>query len=429
MSELEVTALVIGLLLSMMVLSVPIGAAMALSAFTGIMILYGSGTAFFMVGEVAIEVGFNYELCIIPLFILMGNLATKAGMSADLYQGCARLFGGVRGALAMATILACGCFAAVSGSSLATATALGRVSLPEMKRNNYSDSLATGCVAAGGTIGVLIPPSIILVIYGVLTETSITDLFVAAVIPGLMQIVIYAATIALIVQIWPASASRGHPTSLREKLAALPQISSMFILFALIIGGLYLGIFTPTEAAGFGVIFALAIGLLRRSINVSQVIEAVYSTIRTTGMIALIVFGAFLLINFFVLTRANIAIADYILSLDTSPTLVLLVILLTYLILGCFLDSIGMVLLTVPVIFPIVTGLGYDPVWFGIILVIVVETGMITPPLGINVFAIKSIAPDIPLGTIFRGVMPFWGADLIRLALLVMFPALTLSLL
>ncbi|NIZ11968.1 TRAP transporter large permease [Phaeobacter sp. HF9A] len=429
MSELEVTALVIGLLLSMMLLSVPIGAAMALSAFSGIMILYGSGTAFFMVGEVAMEVGFNYELCIIPLFILMGNLATKAGMSADLYQGCARLFGGVRGALAMATILACGCFAAVSGSSLATATALGRVSLPEMKRNNYSDALATGCVAAGGTIGVLIPPSIILVIYGVLTETSITDLFVAAVIPGLMQIVIYAATIAVIVRLWPGSAGNGQPTNLREKLAALPQISSMFILFALIIGGLYLGIFTPTEAAGFGVIFALAIGLLRRSITLSEMVEAVYSTIRTTGMIALIIFGAFLLINFFVLTRANIAIADYILSLDASPTLVLLIILLTYLILGCFLDSIGMVLLTVPVIFPIITGLGYDPVWFGIVLVIVVETGMITPPLGINVFAIKSIAPDIPLGTIFKGVMPFWGADLIRLALLVMFPALTLMLL
>ncbi|MFZ7091488.1 TRAP transporter large permease [Primorskyibacter sp. 2E233] len=429
MSEHEVTALVIGLLLSMMVLGVPIGAAMALSAFTGIMILYGLSTAFFMVGEVAIEVGFNYELCIIPLFILMGNLATKAGMSADLYQGCARLFGGVRGALAMATILACGCFAAVSGSSLATATALGRVSLPEMKRNNYSDSLATGCVAAGGTIGVLIPPSIILVIYGVLTETSITDLFVAAVIPGLMQIVIYAATIAVVVKIWPSSAGRSHPTSFREKLAALPQISSMFILFALIIGGLYLGVFTPTEAAGFGVIFALAIGLLRRSITVSQMIEAVYSTVRTTGMIALIIFGAFLLINFFVLTRANIAIADYILSLNTSPALVLLFILLTYLILGCFLDSIGMVLLTVPVIFPIITGLGYDPVWFGIILVIVVETGMITPPLGINVFAIKSIAPEVPLGTIFRGVMPFWGADLIRLALLVAFPALTLALL
>ncbi len=428
MSELAVTGLVIGLLLSLMVLSVPIGAAMALSAFTGIVILYGSGTAFFMVGEVAMEVGFNYELCIIPLFILMGNLATKAGMSADLYQGCARLFGGVRGALAMATILACGCFAAVSGSSLATATALGRVSLPEMKRNNYSDSLAAGCVAAGGTIGVLIPPSIILVIYGVLTETSITDLFVAAVIPGLMQIVIYAITIALIVQIWPSSASRGRPTSFLEKLAALPQISSMFVLFALIIGGLYLGVFTPTEAAGFGVIFALAIGLLRRSITVSQMIEALYSTIRTTGMIALIIFGAFLLINFFVLTRANIAIADYILSLDASPFLVLLIILLTYLILGCFLDSIGMVLLTVPVIFPIVTGLGYDPVWFGIVLVIVVETGMITPPLGINVFAIKSVAPDIPLSTIFRGVIPFWGADLIRLALLVMFPALTLVL-
>ncbi|MFC6758321.1 TRAP transporter large permease subunit [Sulfitobacter porphyrae] len=211
MTEIEATVLVVTLLLAMMALSVPIGAAMALSAFTGIAMLYGTGTAFFMVGEVSMEVGFNYELCIIPLFILMGNLATKAGMSADLYQGCARLFGGLKGALAMATILACGCFAAVSGSSLATATALGQVSLPEMKKHNYSDSLATGCVAAGGTIGVLIPPSIILVIYGVLTETSITDLFVAAVIPGFMQIVIYALTIAIIVRVWPKSAAWARP--------------------------------------------------------------------------------------------------------------------------------------------------------------------------------------------------------------------------
>jgi tripartite ATP-independent transporter DctM subunit len=426
MTEIEATFLVVTLLLAMMALSVPIGAAMALSAFTGIAMLYGTGTAFFMVGEVSMEVGFNYELCIIPLFILMGNLATKAGMSADLYQGCARLFGGLKGALAMATILACGCFAAVSGSSLATATALGQVSLPEMKKHNYSDSLATGCVAAGGTIGVLIPPSIILVIYGVLTETSITDLFVAAVIPGFMQIVIYALTIAIIVRVWPKSAGVGTPTSFREKLAALPQISSMFVLFALIIGGLYLGIFTPTEAAGFGVIFALCIGVPRRSLSLRQVVDALYSSIKTTGMIALIIFGAFLLINFFVLTRANITIADYILSFNASPFLILLVILLIYLILGCFLDSIGMVLLTVPVIFPIIVGLGYDPIWFGVILVIVVETGMITPPLGINVFAIKSIAPDIPLSTIFKGVVPFWGADLVRLALLVLFPALTL---
>ncbi|MFC6761367.1 TRAP transporter large permease subunit [Sulfitobacter porphyrae] len=190
--------------------------------------------------------------------------------------------------------------------------------------------------------------------------------------------------------------------------------------------GLYLGIFTPTEAAGFGVIFALCIGVLRRSLSLRQVVDALYSSIKTTGMIALIIFGAFLLINFFVLTRANITIADYILSFNASPFLILMVILLIYLILGCFLDSIGMVLLTVPVIFPIIVGLGYDPIWFGVILVIVVETGMITPPLGINVFAIKSIAPDIPLSTIFKGVVPFWGADLVRLALLVLFPALTL---
>ncbi len=426
MTEIEVTMMVVGMLLSMMLVSIPIGASMALSAFTGVLILYGIDTAFFIVGEVAMEIGFNYGLCIVPLFILMGNLATRAGMSADLYEGCSRLFGGLRGSLAMATIAACGCFAAISGSSLATATSLGQVALPEMKKYGYSDGLATGSVAAGGTIGVLIPPSIILVLYGVITETSITDLFLAAVIPGLLQVLIYVLTIAFVVWKWPKSAGPGTPTTFKEKLRAIPKLSSMVSLFVLIIGGLYLGIFTPTEAAGFGVIFALAIGLIRRSLSWALLVESLQATIKITGMIALIVFGAFMLINFFILTRANITIADYIASFNAPPTLILLAILLIYLILGCFLDSIGMVLLTVPVVFPIIQNLGYDPVWFGIILVIVVETGQITPPLGINVFAIKSIVPNVELSTIFRGVMPFWAADIMRLALLVILPGIIL---
>lgn len=425
MNEMTGLSLVVCLLLGQMVLGVPIGAAMALSAFTGIALLYGVDTAFFMVGEVVMEIGFNYELCIIPLFILMGNLATRAGMSGELYEGCARLFGGLKGSLAMATIAACGCFAAISGSSLATATSMGQVALPEMKKYSYSDGLATGAVAAGGTVGVLIPPSIMLVIYGVLTETSITDLFVAAVIPGLMQLVIYTLTIAIVVRIWPKSSGAGVPTTFMEKIGAIPKVFSMVLLFVLIIGGLYLGVFTPTEAAGFGVIFALGIGLIRRSLHWREVINALRSTVTTTGVIALIIFGAFMLINFFVLTRANIAISDYILSFDAPPFVILLGILLMYLILGCFLDSIGMILLTVPVIFPIVTGLGYDAIWFGIVLVIVVETGMITPPLGMNVFAIKSIVPDVSLSTIFKGVIPFWAADVVRLAIIVLFPALT----
>ncbi len=425
MDEMTALFLVVSLLLGQMVLGIPIGAAMALSAFTGIVMLYGVDTAFFMVGEVVTEIGFNYELCIIPLFILMGNLATRAGMSGELYEGCASLFGGLKGSLAMATIAACGCFAAISGSSLATATSMGQVALPEMKKYRYSDALATGAVAAGGTVGVLIPPSIMLVIYGVLTETSITDLFVAAVIPGLMQLVIYTLTIAIVVRVWPKSSGAGVPTTFMQKIRAIPKVFSMVMLFVLIIGGLYLGIFTPTEAAGFGVIFALSIGLVRRSLHWREMINALRSTIATTGVIALIIFGAFMLINFFVLTRANIAISDYILSFNAPAFVILLGILLMYLILGCFLDSIGMILLTVPVIFPIVTGLGYDPIWFGIVLVIVVETGMITPPLGMNVFAIKSIVPDVPLSTIFKGVIPFWAADIVRLAIIVLFPALT----
>ena len=428
MTEATATALVLGLLLGQMVLGIPIGAAMGIAGFVGIFALYGLDITFVMVGQVAEEIAFNYHLSIVPLFILMGNLASRSGMSSDLYEGCSRLFGGIRGGLAMATIAACGCFAAVSGSSLATATSLGQVSVPEMRKFKYSDRLATGAVAAGGTVGVLIPPSIILVIYGVLTETSITDLFVAAIIPGLMQILVYILTIAVIVRLWPGSAGPSAPTTWLEKLAAIPKVFSMLILFVLVIGGLYLGVFTPTEAAGFGVLCAFAIGLLRRSLSFSTVIQALKGTIQTTGMIAMILLGAFMLINFFVLSRANTAMADYVSSIAAPAWVIMLAILVMYLVLGCFLDSIGMILLTVPVIFPIVTQLGYDPVWFSIVLVIVVETGMITPPLGINVFAIKSVTPDVSVSTIFKGVMPFWAADLLRLGLLLLFPSLVLAL-
>jgi C4-dicarboxylate transporter DctM subunit len=428
MTDTTAAILVVCLLLAQLAIGIPIGASMAISAFVGIVILKDIDIAFVMLGEVAQEIGFNYELSIIPLFILMGNLASRGRMSADLYEGCSRFFGSVKGGLAMATIAACGCFAAVSGSSLATATSLGQVSIPEMRKFKYSDRLATGAVAAGGTVGVLIPPSIILVIYGVLTETSITKLFVAAIIPGLMQIVIYILAIAVIVRMWPGSAGPSVPTTIIDKLKAIPNMLSMIVLFAVVIGGLYSGVFTPTEAAGFGVITAFVIAMVRRSLTWSAFLAALTSTVRTTGMIALILFGAFLLINFFVLARINTTIAGYVAAIEAPAFVILLVILLMYLVLGCFLDSIGMVLLTVPVIFPIIEHLGYDPVWFGIVLVIVVETGMITPPMGINVHAIKSIVPDVPFATIFKGVAPFWLADILRLALLILFPGLVLFL-
>jgi len=428
MTDTTAAILVVCLLLAQLAIGIPIGASMAISAFVGIVILKDIDIAFVMLVEVAQEIGFNYELSIIPLFILMGNLASRGRMSADLYEGCSRFFGGVKGGLAMATIAACGCFAAVSGSSLATATSLGQVSIPEMRKFKYSDRLATGAVAAGGTVGVLIPPSIILVIYGVLTETSITKLFVAAIIPGLMQIVIYILAIAVIVRMWPGSAGPSVPTTIIDKLKAIPNMLSMIVLFAVVIGGLYSGVFTPTEAAGFGVITAFVIAMVRRSLTWSAFLAALTSTVRTTGMIALILFGAFLLINFFVLARINTTIAGYVAAIEAPAFVILLVILLMYLVLGCFLDSIGMVLLTVPVIFPIIEHLGYDPVWFGIVLVIVVETGMITPPMGINVHAIKSIVPDVPFATIFKGVAPFWLADILRLALLILFPGLVLFL-
>lgn len=425
MSNELLTGLVLAGVLALMALGVPIGVSMAVAGFAGTVALIGFGGAWALVTEIATEVGLSYELSIIPLFILMGHLCSRGGLSRELYNGCSVLFGGLRGGLAMATIGACGCFAAVSGSSLATATALGQVAVPEMRRFNYNDRLSTGAVAAGGTIGVLIPPSIILVIYGILTETSISHLFIAALIPGLIQIVIYIGTIVALVYWRPEDGPPGASSTIAEKVAALPSVLGMLSLFVIVIGGIYIGIFTPTEAAGIGAVAALLIGLGRRQLALSDIAEALLATVRTTGMVFLILGGAFVLINFFVLGRANIMIAGWVTGFDLPPFGVLLIILAVYLLLGCFLDSIGMVLLTIPVVFPIIVELGYDPIWFGILLVIVVETGMITPPMGINVFAIKAIAPDVPITTIFAGVIPFWFADMMRIALLIAFPAIT----
>tara|TARA_R110000751_G_scaffold131275_4_gene233609 strand:- start:34190 stop:35482 length:1293 start_codon:yes stop_codon:yes gene_type:complete len=423
-----ITVLVIGGLLGFMVLGVPIGVSMALSGFFGIVAIVGLNGTMAVLSDVITETAFSYHLSIIPLFILMGNLASRSGLSRELYQGCAVLFGGVRGGLGMATIGACGCFAAVSGSSLATATSMGQVAIPEMKRFNYSDRLATGVVAAGGTIGVLIPPSIILVLYGILTETSITDLFIAALIPGLLQVMIYMITISVLVRLRPEAGPAGEKTTLRQKFLAIPSVAGMLVLFTVVIGGIYLGVFTPTEAAGIGAIIALLLGVFRRQLGFKAIVDALFSTLKTSGMVFLILAGATILVNFFVFSRANLMIADWVIGLDYPPLMILLIILGIYLVLGCFLDSIGMVLLTIPVVFPIIMQLGYDPVWFGIMVVVVVETGMITPPMGINVFAIKGIAPKVPIASIFAGVAPFWAADMFRIALLIAFPALALYL-
>lgn len=423
-----ITVLVIGGLLGFMVLGVPIGVSMALSGFFGIVAIVGLNGTMAVLSDVITETAFSYHLSIIPLFILMGNLASRSGLSRELYQGCAVLFGGVRGGLGMATIGACGCFAAVSGSSLATATSMGQVAIPEMKRFNYSDRLATGVVAAGGTIGVLIPPSIILVLYGILTETSITDLFIAALVPGLLQVMIYMITISVLVRLHPEDGPAGEKTTLRQKFLAIPSVAGMLVLFTVVIGGIYLGVFTPTEAAGIGAIIALLLGVFRRQLGFKAIVDALFSTLKTSGMVFLILAGATILVNFFVFSRANLMIADWVIGLDYPPLMILLIILGIYLVLGCFLDSIGMVLLTIPVVFPIIMQLGYDPVWFGIMVVVVVETGMITPPMGINVFAIKGIAPKVPIASIFAGVAPFWAADMFRIALLIAFPALALYL-
>ena len=422
MDPITIAILIMILLFVLLAIGLPIGFAMGVTGFLGSTLLIDFNAALSLLGQTAYETAITYNLSIVPLFILMGYFASNSGLSEALFKACNTWLGHRRGGLGLATIGGCGAFAAVCGSSLATAATMTQVALPEMKRFNYADSLATGAIAAGGTIGILIPPSVILVLYGILTESNIGDLFLAGFIPGILLVIVFMLTISIVTRIKPELGPRGEKSSFGEKLSALKSVWGTVVLFLLVIGGIYLGIFSPEEAAGIGASGALALALLARTMTWQVFVHCLMETVRTSSMIFTILIGAILFNNFLVFSAVPDAIGAWIEGLALSKMAILVIILLIYLVLGCALDSLAMILLTIPIFFPIVDKLGFDPIWFGIVIVMVVELGLITPPIGMNVFIIKGMAQEVALGRIYSGVLPFAAALILLIAVIVIFP-------
>jgi C4-dicarboxylate transporter, DctM subunit len=428
MTPLEIGYLSIIIVIALLFSGMHIGAIFALIGFFGMVLLNGWNSGFALLGAVPYSTFADYGMSTIPLFILMGSFCFFSGISKDLYDAVHTWLGGLRGGLAIATIGACAGFAAVSGSSLATAATMGTVALPEMKRYNYHPGLATGAVAAGGTIGILIPPSIVMVIYGIITESSIGKLFLAGFLPGILEAALYMIAIAIICWRRPLYGPPGPTTSLKQKLIALRGTWVALILFALVIGGIYMGVFSPTEAAGIGACGAFILGALRRRFNWQNIKDSLFDTVKTTSMIFFIILGAMIYGSFLAVTRVPFALSDFITALHLSPYMVIACVIILYIILGCVIDAMAMILLTVPILYPLVIGVGWDPIWFGIMVVISFEMASITPPVGMNVFVIRGIAKDVPMSTIFNGILPFFICDLVLVVILIFYPDIALIL-
>lgn len=426
-----------GILLVMVFLRVPIAFAMAIVGGVGFGLMRGWEPAGSMVGHTVFETGLNYSLSVVPLFIFMGNVLAGSGIAQGLFAAADRVFGRMRGGLAMATVLSCGGFSAVCGSSLATAATMSKVAMPSMRRFGYADSLATGAIAAGGTLGILIPPSVVLIIFGLLTEADIGKLFLAGIIPGIVGIIGYLLAVMVAVRLRPELAPKvgePHPITGRD----IVGVVAVLALFAFIMVGIYGGLFTPIEAAGMGAGASLLIAAVTGGLSRSALWTAFVDSATASAMIFAIIIGAEIFSNFVTFAGLPDTLAGVVEDLGLNPWIVLLMIVLIYLILGCFLESLSMILLTVPVFYPVVMYLDFgldilsNPdmvlIWFGIIVVVVTEISLITPPIGMNVFVLRSVLPDVALGTIFRGVLAFWIADIIRLGLIIGLPVLSLYL-
>jgi C4-dicarboxylate transporter DctM subunit len=409
-------------------LLVPLCASLALTGVLGAALLAGIDPALSVLGTEAAAFLTNENLAVLPLFLIMGSFASASGLSSDIYRLAQALFGHFRGGLALATIGGCAGFGALTGSSLATAATIGQVALPEMRERGYSPGLATGCVAAGGTLGQLVPPSTAIILYAILTEESIGRLFIAAVIPAVIAVALYLATIALYVRLAPdAAPAAGRRVRLSEIMRATRNAWGVLLLFAMVIGGLYGGVFTANEAAAFGAMGAFLFALFRGKLAGGKLWRVMGEVTRTTAMIYMLIFGAVTFSFFIGITGLPEKLVSLLNSLTVPPLGVIALLLVIYILLGAIMDPFPVMVITVPIVTPLVTSMGYDLVWWGIIMVCVVETGMITPPFGINVFILKGISGgDVPMWTVFRGVMPFIAADLVKLALLTLFPVLVL---
>ena len=407
-------------------LRVPMGFAMGIVGFAGVAYKLNFNVASATIGQITYETGLSYTLSVIPLFILMGNFVVRARISDELYHAAYCFLGHRRGGLAMSTVVASAAFGAICGSSIATAATFAKVAYPSMHKYGYKDTLAAGSIAAGGTLGILIPPSVIMVIYGIMTETSIGALFIAGIVPGLIATVLLCLAVMWIAWRDPQAGPAAEPHPWAERLEALSHVWPVIALFSLVIGGMYLGWFTATEGAGIGAGGAFLFALARRALTWRVLLEVLVESARTTSMLFMILIGALLFASFVNYTTMPADLKAFVTLFEVRPVLVIAAICVIYVVLGTAMEELSMILLTVPLFFPLITALGYDPVWFGILVVIVVQIGMISPPVGMNIFVVKSLLRHLSLGTIFRGITPFTVALIVLLALVVAYPGMVL---
>jgi tripartite ATP-independent transporter DctM subunit len=421
-------------LLALITIRVPIAYTMILVGGIGTIMQSGPNVLLYQLKDLAYSQFSNYDLSVIPMFILMGGLASRCGLSRDLFRAANAYVGRFRGGIAMAAVVACGGFGAVCGSSTATASTMGQVALPELKRYGYSPTLATGTLAAGGTLGILIPPSVVLIVYAIIVEANIVTLFAAALVPGIIAVIFFMTTVAIYVRLAPGSGPKGDPVSRQELLSATIAVIPVLVIFGVVIGGIYGGIYNVTPAAAIGVFLVALYGYGLGRLSWHDTLEALLEMARTSGMIFLILLGAALLSIF--MARAGVPQATAAMLRDSGlpPLVIMALIIFIFIILGCLMDSLSMIILAIPFFWPIVSVLDYGlniddlKIWFGIIALVVVELGLITPPVGLNVFIIHSLAPEVPMRETFKGVMPFFATEMIRVTILVLFPALSLTL-
>lgn len=428
MSPTTIAVIGIVLLVIIFLLRMPVAIAMGVVGFVGFAIASSWDGALRIVAKDLWATFSSYSLSVAPMFVLMGTVAFYSGISSRLFDAANKWLGRLPGGLALASIVACAGFGAMCGSTTAAAAAMGKVTLPEMKRYGYDDALRTGCLASAGSLAIMIPPSTVLIIYGVMTEQSIGKLFIAGILPGILLAVLFMFTVLALVWRNRSIAPRGERTSWLEKIKGLSGTIEMLLLFALVMGGLFVGWFTPTEAGAVGAAGSLVIALVRRKLSLEDFWKAVAETTRITAMVFLIIAGATIFGHFMAITRAPFALSEWVGGLPLPPVVIMVFIMAIYLIGGCFMDSLALVTLTIPILYPIITEMGYDPIWFGILIVLAAEMGVITPPVGVNVYVIKGVAPDVSMNKIFRGIWPFLGAEVVATLMILFVPQIALFL-
>jgi len=428
MSPTDIAIVGIVVLVIVFLLRMPVAVAMGVVGFVGFAVASSWDGALRIVAKDLWATFSSYSLSVAPMFVLMGTIAFYSGISGRLFDAAQVWLGRAPGGLAIASIAACAGFGAMCGSTTAAAAAMGKVTLPEMKRYGYDDALRTGCLASAGSLAIMIPPSTVLIIYGVMTEQSIGKLFIAGILPGILLAVLMMTTVLLLVGRNSFLAPAGPRTTWLQKLKGLSGVIEMLLLFALVMGGLFVGWFTPTEAGAIGAFGALLIALARRKLSWRSMWLSLMETTRITAMVFLIIACATIFGHFMAITRAPFALSEWIGSLPVPPIVIMILVMGIYLIGGCFMDSLALVTLTIPILYPIVTEIGYDPIWFGVMIILAAEMGVITPPVGVNVYVIKGVAPDVPMHTVFRGIWPFLGAEVACTAILLVAPQIALFL-